>query len=143
MKTLITSFLVLFSSIYASHGKVISHKSLPEFTMNGNTFVGLATHKLGASDFEIWRTSIESGSCTPKHTPDCEETFIFLKGKGKIIIGGEEKILEAPCTVITPANVEHQYFNIGGEQIDAIVILEVGSQIIDEAGLEMKLPWRD
>ncbi|MCP5503916.1 MAG: hypothetical protein H7A41_02055 [Chlamydiales bacterium] len=55
---------------------------------------------------------------------------------------GEETHFEAPCTVICPANVEHQFFNTGDEPSDHIVILGSASTIVDANQTVMHLPWR-
>jgi hypothetical protein len=70
------------------------------------------------------------------------DLFIFLKGKGKFIVGGEETEFSAPCTVIAPANVPHAYVNTGEEPTDAIVIIEIDSKIYDADNNVMDFPWR-
>ncbi len=124
-------------------GKVISHSDLKVFKHNGNALQGIATKRMGAQDFEIWRSSWEIGGATPKHIHETEEIFIFLKGKGRAIIGDQEFYFEAPCTIICPANVPHQLFNAGDEPTDSILVLGIGSKIIDVNGKEMQLPWRN
>lgn len=135
-----------FSSLYASSDmpspKLIPHEQIKEFSHAGNSIRGLATSLLGAQQFEVWRTSLAIGSATPKHSHETEEIFIFLKGRGKAIVGKEELIFESPCTLILPAGIEHQLFNLGDEPTDAIVILGIHSHIYDQAGHEMILPWR-
>ncbi|MBS0650471.1 MAG: cupin domain-containing protein [Verrucomicrobia bacterium] len=121
---------------------IISHEGLKHFELNGNALVGVATPSMGAEQFEVWRTSWNVGCFTPKHTHETEEIFIFLKGKGRVLIGNEEFFFEAPCTVICPPGIEHQFFNAGDEPTDAIVILGSRSQIVDANQQEMKLPWR-
>lgn len=142
MKYFLLSAIVATTSLLADTGHVIDHNALKTFSNNGNSLIGLATEGMGAKEFEIWRTSIAPGSCTPPHMHECEETFIFLKGKGRIQIGDEEIFFEAPCTVITPANIPHQYFNTGDEPTDAIVVLGIGSEIVDKNENTMNLPWR-
>ncbi len=124
-------------------GKVISHEGLKTYTFNGNVLQGVATGAMGCEEFEVWRTSWEVGGATPMHVHATEEIFIFLKGKGRAIIGGEEFEFEAPCTIICPANVPHQLFNAGDEPTDSILVMGVGSKIRDMNGKEMKLPWRN
>lgn len=124
-------------------GKIISHSDVKVYTFNRNSLQGIATNSMGAEEFEIWRSSWEVGGSTPKHTHETEEIFIFLKGKGRAVIGDEEFFFEAPCTIICPANVPHQLFNDGDEPTDSILVLGVGSQIVDANGKEMNLPWRN
>jgi len=129
-------------STNATATKVIPHKAIKAFRNNGNTIKGIATAAHGASEFEVWRTSVKSGGSTPLHTHDSEETFIFLKGEGKAIIGGKTIHFSAPSTLIAPANIPHQYFNTGKEDSDAIVVIKIGSKIFNHEHKEMHLPWR-
>lgn len=121
---------------------VIPHENLKQYVFNGNFLTGLATPKLGAKEFEVWRTSMAVGSSTPPHKHETEEIFVYLRGKGKAVIDGQEYDFEAPCTLILPPNVEHQLFNTGDEPTDAIVILGIDSKIYNHQDEEMNLPWR-
>ena len=125
-----------------SHATVTEHAALPSFENHGNTLRGIATPASGARNYEVWRTSVAVGGATPLHRHESEEVFIFLQGKGKARIGEQEYTFEAPATVVAPANVPHQFFNIGDVPTDAIVVVGVGSKIWDGAGNEMQLPWR-
>lgn len=124
------------------HASVTAHASLESYENHGNTLRGIATPALGAKNYEVWRTSVAVGSRTPLHRHESEEVFIFLQGKGKARIGDQEFTFEAPATVVAPANVPHQFFNIGDVPTDAIVVVGIGSKIWDETGKEMRLPWR-
>jgi len=125
-----------------SHPKVTEHAALQSYENHGNTLRGIATPGLGATSHEVWRTSVAVGSATPLHSHESEEVFIFLQGKGKARIGDQEFTFEAPATVVAPANVPHQFFNIGDVPTDAIVVVGIGSKIWDATGKEMQLPWR-
>ena len=127
---------------HAAAATVTEHSSLQSYENHGNTLRGIATPTLGARSYEVWRTSVAVGSATPLHRHESEEVFIFLQGKGKARIGDEEFSFEAPATVVAPANVPHQFFNIGDVPTDAIVVVGIGSKIWDPAGKEMLLPWR-
>jgi mannose-6-phosphate isomerase-like protein (cupin superfamily) len=140
MKWLILTFLFVTSAY--TQAIVVPHTELKDYTLNGNGLKGLATPGLGAKQFEIWRTTWAVGACTPKHTHETEEIFILLKGRGKVVIDGQETFFEAPCTIIAPAHKEHQFFNTGTEPTDAIVVLGMGSEIINQDKQPMTLPWR-
>ena len=120
----------------------IDHSMLPSYMNQGNTLIGLATPSLGASDCEVWRSSIAPGSCTPLHQHDVQEIFIFLSGEGKALVGSEEITFKAPCTLILPANIPHQIFNTGHEPSAQIVILKSKTAIYTATGAPMNLPWR-
>lgn len=141
MKNAVFIFFIPFFT-WATQAIVIDHTSLPEFGKAGATLKGLATPSLGAKQYEVWHSSLSPGGCTPIHTHETEEISIYLKGKGKVVIGGEETSFEAPCTVICPAHVEHQFFNTGDEPSDHIAILGIDSTIVDQNQVVMHLPWR-
>ncbi len=122
--------------------RVISHADLQKFENDGTVLVGLATAGLGASSFEVWRSSVPPGGATPLHVHETEEVFVVLRGKGVLIVGDESMDFEAPATVIAPARVPHQLRNTGTEPTDQIVIVGVGSEIKNDAGKVMQLPWR-
>jgi len=121
---------------------VIPHADLPRYGSNGNTLYGVSTPGLGAKQIEVWRSSIAPGSGTPLHQHDCEEVFIFFKGEGKVKINGEEVFYKAPCTVIIPADVDHEVLNTGDEPTDHVTILLIDSTLLDGDKRVLNLPWR-
>ncbi|MCB1116902.1 MAG: cupin domain-containing protein [Chlamydiia bacterium] len=135
-------FLCIPFLAMAAEAVVIDHTTLPEFGKAGAMLKGLATPQLGAKQYEVWHSTLAPGGCTPIHTHETEEIAIYIKGKGKAIVGGKEIFFEAPCTVIYPADVEHQVFNTGDEPSDHILILGIDSTIVDQDQVVMHLPWR-
>lgn len=137
-------FLMLLFPLFAfgAGAIVVPHEGLPTFGKAGAELKGIATPSLGAKQYEVWRSSIAPHGCTPIHTHETEEIFIFLSGTGKVSVGGVETAFEAPCTVICPAHVEHQFFNTGDTPSDQIVVLGIDSEIIDQDHMTMHLPWR-
>lgn len=121
---------------------VVPHAGLRSFENNGNALVGLATPSLGASDVEVWRSSIAVGSRTPLHTHASEEVFIVLTGRGVVHVGDQALPFEAPATVIAPAGVAHWVENTGTVPTDQIVVVRPGSEITGADGGVMALPWR-
>lgn len=121
---------------------ITPHRNLRTFSNNGNQLMGIATHSLGAKEFEVWRTHVAPGSSTPLHRHGSEEVFVFLRGSGVAQIGDERFEFSAPATVIAPAGIPHQFFNTSAVETDAIVIVGAGSKIYNAAGEEMHLPWR-
>lgn len=134
--------LFFASSMIFADAHMISHDDLQEYFFHGNTFKGLATPALGSTEFEVWRTSMAVGSSTPLHKHETDEIFIYLQGKGKAVLDGQEIDFEAPCTLILPANIEHQLFNTGDQPTVAIVIMGADSKIYNQNEEEMRLPWR-
>lgn len=134
--------LFAMSTLFADQVSVVDHNELTTYTNRGNQLTDIATKALGSEEIEVWRSHVAVGSSTPIHSHDCEETFIFLSGKGKLIADDQEYFWEAPCTVVIPAGVVHQYFNIGDEPTDGIVILSIGSKIYNTKKDVLILPWR-
>jgi mannose-6-phosphate isomerase-like protein (cupin superfamily) len=118
------------------------HDEIKQYSMHGNLQKALATKTIGSHEFEIWRASIAVGSKTPKHSHETEEVFVLLKGEILAVIGEQEVKCSAPATLVCPANVPHQLFNIGQESTDQILVLGIDSKIFDVTGKEMDLPWR-
>jgi len=78
MKKLVLLLFPLF--VFAN---VISHEDLPSFEKAGATLTGLATSSMGAKQYEVWRSSLAPGVCTPLHTQASEEICIYLSGKAE------------------------------------------------------------
>lgn len=131
-------FILLSEETYA-----FPHEDLPQYSHYGNTLRGIATKEMGAEQIEVWRSSLAVGSNTPRHVHETEEIFVLLKGKLLAVIGDKQIYCEAPATLICPAEIPHQLFNIGDEPTDQIVALGIDSKILDMHGKEMKLPWRN
>jgi len=126
----------------ASGPRVIPHAELRTFENAGAKLTGIATRKLGATQVEVWRSSIAAGARTPVHTHASEEVFIVLSGRGVVHVGDSALPFEAPTTVIAPAGVAHWVENTGDVPTDQIVVVGAGSEITDADGRVMALPWR-
>lgn len=142
MRLCVLSGVLCLSAISAEEHFTFPHSEIKQYSMHGNFQKGLATKAMGSDKFEIWRSSIAVGSKTPRHCHDTQEVFILLKGEILAVIGEKEVRCTAPSTLICPANIPHQLFNVGQEPTDQILVLGIDSKIVDMAGQEMKLPWR-
>ena len=134
--------ILCISAVSAQETFAFPHDEIKQYSMHGNSQKGLATRSMGSHEFEIWRASIAVGSKTPKHSHETEEVFVLLKGEILAVIGEQEVRCSAPATLICPANVPHQLFNVGQEPTDQILVIGIDSKIFDIAGKEMELPWR-
>ena len=121
---------------------VIPHENLTKFGYSQNVLFGISTPSLGAKEIEVWQSSLGPGDHTPRHSHDCEEVFIFLKGEGKVNINNEDIYYKAPCTIIIPPDVEHEVFNLSNEPSLHFTLLRIGSTIWDSQDRPMTLPWR-
>lgn len=122
--------------------KIIPLDQVKVYKNNGNSLQGLATRSQGATEHEVWRTSILPGAETPLHTHSSEETFVVLKGEGFAVVDGEKRPFKAPCTIIAPAGLSHKIINTGTEATEAIVVVGIGSEIKNAKNEAMNLPWR-
>ncbi|HEY2810426.1 MAG TPA: cupin domain-containing protein [Rhabdochlamydiaceae bacterium] len=130
------------SVLSAQEKYVFPHSEVKPFAMYGNVYRPLASKAMGCHNFEIWKSSIAAGSKTPRHSHESEEIFVLLKGEILAVIGDQEVKCTAPATLVCPARIPHQLFNVGKEDTEQIVVLGLDSKIYDVAGKEMQLPWR-
>ena len=119
---------------------VLNHSDCKEFSKFNINIKNISEN---SSEYEVWHSEIGADSCTPKHKHNVEEVFVFIEGEGKVTIGDEEYNYKSPCTVVLPANIEHQIFNTGDTPTRHIVILEKHSLIYNKDGNIMNLPWRN
>jgi len=53
----------------------------------------------------------------PDIHPDADEVYFVVSGTGKLVLGDEEFVVRGGMTVFIPANVHHQSFNTGDEDL--------------------------
>ena len=131
--------LIFCINLQGNTSYILSHDDCTEFSRFNNVIKNICPH---SNKYEVWQSHIGVDSCTPKHKHNAEEIFIFFKGEGRVLIGNKEILYKAPCTVVLPANIEHQIFNTGNIPTDHIVILKKNSLIFDTENNVMHLPWR-
>ncbi len=73
----------------------------------------LISEKDGAPNFSMRLFEIEPGGRTPLHDHPWEHEVFILDGKCKLVIGDEEKILEAGYAIYIPPNLKHSFINAG------------------------------
>lgn len=74
-------------------------------------------------NFAMRKFSIEPGGRMPMHTNSIEHEQFVLKGKAKVIIGGEEFEAKKDDVVFIPANVPHCYTTIGNEPFEFLCVV--------------------
>lgn len=97
----------------------------------------------GLSSLSLWRQSIAPGGCTPPHSHDCEEIVLCTGGRGEVHIEGQVHAFGADQTVLLPAGVPHQIFNVGSVPLETTAVFAatpVPVALPDGSALE--LPWR-
>ena len=96
----------------------------------------------GLRTLSLWRQSLAPGGATPPHAHPCEEIVMCLSGRGEVHIGGEVHAFGPQQTVLLPANVTHQLFNVGTEPLETTAVFAatpVGVTLPDGSSLEV--PW--
>ena len=64
----------------------------------------------------LWRLHPGHESDPDVH-PDADEIYYVVSGKGKLVLGDEEFTVSKGMTIFIPANVHHQSFNPGDEDL--------------------------
>ena len=64
----------------------------------------------------LWRLHPGHESDPDIH-PDADEIYFVVSGTGKLVLGEEEFIVSKGMTIFIPANVHHQSFNSGDEDL--------------------------
>jgi mannose-6-phosphate isomerase-like protein (cupin superfamily) len=67
----------------------------------------------GTFDFPVETTRLESGSATGCRRNRVEQVLMVVAGTAKAYVGHEEKQLTSGCTILIPAQVEHDIHNVG------------------------------
>ncbi len=66
----------------------------------------------GLGDFAVGLTEVPAGVTGARHShPHTAEVWMFIEGRGRAVIGGEEFCTAPGCVVYTPPGVEHQFIN--------------------------------
>lgn len=101
-----------------------------------------ASSREGLKTLSLWRQSIAAGGATPPHSHDCEEVVMCLAGRGEVHIEGAVHRFGPEQTVLLPAGVVHQIFNVGTEALELTAVFSatpVAVALPDGSALE--LPW--
>jgi quercetin dioxygenase-like cupin family protein len=70
----------------------------------------------------------EAGTAVPMHSHPHEQIGFVLEGRGKLIIGDKEEIVEPGVLLVIPSNIPH-----GGERLqEKLVILDFFSPVREE-----------
>ncbi|MBE7369947.1 cupin domain-containing protein [Ramlibacter pallidus] len=102
-----------------------------------------AGHADGATSLSVWRQSVAPGGCTPPHSHPCEELVMCTAGRGEVHLDGQVHSFGPDQTVLLPAQVPHQIFNVGSGPLEMTAVFSatpVAVALPDGSALE--LPWR-
>jgi quercetin dioxygenase-like cupin family protein len=121
---------------------ILSHSSMPIFSLPGIEHQTIAQRSQGTRNVEAWKQSLAPGAATPPHFHECEEVIYVLEGKGEIAIEGEAMPFQADCTLILPPGQVHQITNTGSEVIRlAVWLSESPARVFLPSGERLTLPW--
>jgi mannose-6-phosphate isomerase-like protein (cupin superfamily) len=102
----------------------------------------LASQADGLRSLSVWSQTIAPGAATPPHLPDCEEVVVVCAGRGELLIDGGVQPFGPDCTIVLPANVEHQIRNRGDEPLVILAALSATPvQVHLPDGSRLPLPW--
>jgi quercetin dioxygenase-like cupin family protein len=76
----------------------------------------------GPRNMSLGWMRIPVGGKTDRHTRDVEEIIYLLKGRTKVVLEGEEAVLEPGDSLFIPAGVEHHHESIGDEEMEHLFI---------------------
>lgn len=74
-------------------------------------------------NFAMRRFIMEPGGGMPMHTNEVEHEQYVLRGKGRVVIGGETIEVQRDDVVYIPAGVPHSYDSIGDEPFEFICVV--------------------
>ena len=121
----------------------VVEQSRPEATPIPGVFHATwAGSRDGLRSLSLWRQSLAAGGATPPHSHECEEIVLCLSGRGEVHIAGEVHAFGAQQTVLLPANVPHQIFNVGPEPLEMTAVFAATPvPVALPDGSVLELPW--
>ncbi len=108
---------------------LIQRDLAPSFSVNGVSFVTLASPSRGATANSIWHFAVEPGTRGTEHRVSREETFVALQGRALLTVAGTVHELAAGDAFVIPAHTALSLGNPGPERFEAIAVLPVGAQV--------------
>ena len=97
----------------------------------------------GLRSLSLWRQSLAPGGATPPHSHNCEEIVLCLAGRGEVHIDGRVHAFGPQQTLLLPAGVPHQIFNVGTEPLETTAVFAATPvQVTLPDGTTLEVPWR-
>jgi len=94
----------------------------------------------GATETAVWEQWIEPDGYIPLHYHDVEEVLVFLEGEIALTLSEETTIIQAPATVVIPAEQVHGLCPVGSTSIHLLVFFPTSSPKII-AAIVSPAPW--
>jgi mannose-6-phosphate isomerase-like protein (cupin superfamily) len=116
----------------------------PEATpIPGVAHATFASRDNGLTGLSVWRQALAPGAATPPHRHECDEVVLCLSGWGEVHTEGRAQRFGADCTVVLPANRDHQIFNVGPEPLEIVGVFSATPVVTCfPDGSPLETPWR-
>ena len=79
--------------------------------------------KEGWEGYNLRTFTLGSGGYPPRHTHDWEHVNYVIRGRGKLMIDGNEQDIHEKDFAFVPPNIEHQFSNPYDEEFEFICIV--------------------
>jgi mannose-6-phosphate isomerase-like protein (cupin superfamily) len=78
----------------------------------------LARGQFGSRNLAVTWVEGTPGSQQPLHAhPGCEQVYVVVAGRGRMIVGGEEQDVQPGTLVFVPPGTDHAIRNLGQERL--------------------------
>lgn len=89
----------------------------------GVTIRWLIKREDGAKNFAMRYFEIDKGAVIPEHNHHWEHEIFILKGKVKIAVSGEERIVDEGTAVYIEPDAPHSYENVGDSTLVMLCLI--------------------
>ncbi len=81
----------------------------------------LAPGQFGSQHLAVTWVQAAPGSQQSLHShPHSEQVYVIIRGSGRMIVAGEEQVVEAGALIFIPPGSEHAIYNPGPEQLSYV-----------------------
>jgi quercetin dioxygenase-like cupin family protein len=77
----------------------------------------------GAQNFFMRRIVIEPGGYSPKHSHNYEHESYVVSGKGQVLVDQKWISFDKDSVIFIPELIEHQFVNVGTDQLILISVI--------------------
>ena len=123
---------------------IVSHNDLPIHQVPRIKTRVLVGGKISADETSVWEQWLENAGFIPLHYHTVEETLVILQGTIALTIEENTIDVEAPSTIVIPANQLHGLRSIGSNTVHLLAFFPTANpQIIAADGSLRPMPWED
>lgn len=88
-----------------------------------NVYTQWLVSKDDGSKYAVRRQVFKPGGRAPLHRHAYSETFIFLRGLGKMVVGNDEINVKPGMCIHVASNTPHSLTNIGTDDLEVITVI--------------------